>query len=98
MIFYLLLFILVINALSWILGRAVEDGLLSEYMIGNPNAHNVRISHLTFTDDTIIFCDTEEVNLRNLSLLLLCFESVSGMHINVGKCEIIFGKGRWDCS
>jgi hypothetical protein len=46
------------------------------------------VSHLLFTDDTLIFCKPK-VELRNLRCLLLCFEVVLGSKINLSKSVIV---------
>jgi hypothetical protein len=55
-------------------------------IIYNPG---LRVSHLLFVDDTLIFCDAEEEQLHNLRCLFLCFEVASGLKINLSKSEIV---------
>jgi hypothetical protein len=38
---------------------------------------------------TLIFCEPKVEQLRNLICLLLCFEAVSGLKINLSKCDIV---------
>ena len=47
------------------------------------------ISHLLYTDDTIIFCEAKEKQLLYLSWVLLWFEASSGLKINLNKSELI---------
>lgn len=47
------------------------------------------ISNLQFADDTFLFCDAEEDQLRNIKVILLCFKAVSGLRINLFKSELI---------
>jgi hypothetical protein len=47
------------------------------------------VSHLLFADDTVIFCEPNVEQVRNLRCLLLCFEAVSGLKINLFKSDII---------
>lgn len=49
----------------------------------------VNISHLLFTDDTFIFCKTNLDHLRHLHVLVLCFEAVSGLKINLAKSVLV---------
>jgi len=47
------------------------------------------VSHLLFADDTLIFCEPVIDQVRDLRCLLLCFEAVSGLRINLSKSEIV---------
>lgn len=79
-----LLFVIVMEAFSRMLEKAVEEGLIRGFTVGH-----AQISHLLFADDTLILCDANDEQLRNLRRLLLCFEAVSGLRINLGKSEAI---------
>ena len=52
-----LLFLLIMEVLSRILKKTEECGLLRGFHVGPVNSIEVRISHLLFADDTILFCD-----------------------------------------
>lgn len=43
---------------------------------------SLEVTHLQYVDDTIIFCDAEEDQLKHLRLILVLFEGISGLHIN----------------
>lgn len=44
------------------------------------------ISHLLFVDDTLIFCDVDlNEPLLLLRMILIWFETVSGLKINLGN-------------
>ena len=47
------------------------------------------ISHLLFTNDTIVFCGVLEDQLLHLSWVLFWFEASSGLKINLDKSELI---------
>jgi hypothetical protein len=46
------------------------------------------LSHLLFADYTLIFCESNLYQLRNLRRLFFCFEAVLGLKINLAKSEI----------
>ncbi|RVX10471.1 Transposon TX1 uncharacterized 149 kDa protein [Vitis vinifera] len=49
----------------------------------------VQISHLLFADDALVFCQASQDHLTYLSWLLMWFEAVSGLRINLEKSELI---------
>ena len=49
----------------------------------------VRISHLLFVDDTILFCDASRDQLLSIRLALTCFQAFTSLKVNVGKSEIV---------
>ena len=53
------------------------------------NSIGVRISHLPFADDTILFCDASRYQLLAIRLALSCFQAFTGLKVNVGKSEIV---------
>jgi hypothetical protein len=84
-----LLFVIVMEALSRIMDRAIRGGLFSGFMVGSPQNQQVLISHLLFADDTLIFCDADLSQLAHLRSVFLWFEAVSGLRINLGKSEMV---------
>jgi hypothetical protein len=47
------------------------------------------VSHLLFADHTLIFCEPIADQFRDLRCLLLCFEAVLGLRINLSKSKIV---------
>ena len=47
------------------------------------------VSHLLFADDTILFCDVEVEQILHVQMLLLCFQAVTGLKVNVLKSEMV---------
>ena len=76
------------EVLSWILKKTEDSGLLRGFHVGPINSIGVRISHLLFADDTILFCDASREQLLSIRLALSCFLAFTGLKINVGKSEI----------
>jgi hypothetical protein len=57
-------------------------------VINNHNAP-MMVSHLLFVDDTLIFCGMDCRQLFSTKYVLLCFEAMSGLKINLGKFELV---------
>lgn len=57
--------------------------------MGNVNNGFFTLSHLLFVDDTIIFCDANRGQIQTLRAILLCFEVVSSLKVNLGKSEMV---------
>ena len=47
------------------------------------------VSHLLFADDIILFCDVEVEQILHVQMLLLCFQAVTSLKVNVLKSEMI---------
>ena len=44
---------------------------------------------MLFTDDTILFCDAMVEQILHVRLLLLCFQAMTGLKVNVAKSETV---------
>jgi hypothetical protein len=84
-----LLFVLVMEALSRWMDKAVDSGYLEGFHVDNSNVSSLKVSHMLFADDTLVFCGATRDQLYHLKGVLLCFEAVSGLCINLGKSEIV---------
>ena len=49
----------------------------------------MHISHLLFANDTILFCDASRDQLLYIRMVLIFFEAITGLKVNVGKSEIV---------
>ena len=47
------------------------------------------VSHLLFTDDTLIFCDANIDQILILCMLLIWFEAMSGLKVSLGKSKLV---------
>ncbi|XP_023916416.1 uncharacterized protein LOC112028013 [Quercus suber] len=84
-----LLFILVMEALGRMLDKAVHDGHMSGFCVGREEGISLAVSHLLFADDTLIFCSADLDQVLFLRIILIWFEAVSGLKINLGKSELV---------
>ena len=83
------LFVIGMEALSQLLNRAVDGNYLSGNKIAGRDGDGYVISHLLYADDTLLFCGASKDQLKFLSWLLMWFEALSGLRINLNKSEII---------
>ena len=84
-----LLFLLLMEVLSRILKKTKENNLIRGFQVGAMNSVGVQISHLLFTDDTILFCDASREQLMSIRLALSCYQAFTGLKVYVGKSEIV---------
>ena len=86
-----LLFLLVMEVLSRILKKTEDSGLLRGFHVGPVNSIRVRISHLLFADDTILFCDASRDQLLAIRLALSCFQAFTSLKVMWGRVRL----SRW---
>ncbi|XP_028058131.1 uncharacterized protein LOC114262002 [Camellia sinensis] len=86
------LFNIVAESLNLLMSRAKEVGLIRGASIG-PN--DLRLSHIQFADDTIIFCKADWEEIIAIKRILRCFEILSGLKINFHKSQV-YGIGVQD--
>nr|CAN62253.1 hypothetical protein VITISV_030569 [Vitis vinifera] len=77
------------KVLSALLRKAADEGFISGCSFRGRGRMKLNISHLLFTDDTIILCEARKENLTFLSWILAWFEATSGLRINLAKTELI---------
>lgn len=80
------LFNMVVEGLHLMFEKALEVGLIDGICVG---MNGLKISHLQFADDTIVFCLDDVSVVANVKRILCCFELVSGLKINFSKSSII---------
>jgi hypothetical protein len=50
---------------------------------------DLMVSHSVFADDMLIFCEASLEQIQYVRLVLLCFEAVSRLKVNLGKSELV---------
>ena len=78
------LFALVMDALGRMLDKAIHKGHMSGFREGNLEGRSLVVSHLLFADDMLILCDADLDQILILCIVLIWFEVVSGLKINLG--------------
>lgn len=81
------LFIMVMEVLSKILEKAVEDGKIRLHL----KCEDPLITHLLFADDLLVFSDGTRHSLTGISSVMDDFKRISGLEMNPAKSEIFFG-------
>ena len=85
----LLLFVLVMEAVGRMLDKAVHEGRLLGFRAGDSAGRSLVVFHLLFAYDTLIFCDANIDQMLILCMMLIWFEVVSGLKVNLGKSELV---------
>ena len=83
------LFLKMMEVFSKMMKRAEGAGLLRGFRAAGRQGGGVGVSHLLFADDTILFCDANEEQILHVWMLLLCFQAVTGLKVNVLKSEMV---------
>ena len=83
------LFVIGMEALSYLLKRVVEGNFISGCRFSGRDGGDIVISHLLYVDDTILFCEANSEQLMYLRWTLIWFEAFSGLKINLNKSVII---------
>ncbi|XP_026417135.1 uncharacterized protein LOC113312610 [Papaver somniferum] len=73
------------KALTFMIRTAQEQGILSSFQV---KGGGFLVSYLQFADDTLIFLDADIEKVKNLRLILLSFEMLTGLKINFAKSQI----------
>ena len=88
------LFVLGIDILSRLINKIVEGNFLFDCKIGGVGEKELELSHLLYADDTLLFCKDNPDHLAFFGWILMWFEALSEMEINLGKSEIFPVGGR----
>ena len=77
------------EALGRMLDKAIHEGHMLGFSVGNLEGRSMVVSHLLFADDTLIFCEADLDQILILRMILIRFEAMSGLKINLGKSEFV---------
>ena len=80
------LFVIMAEVLNKMLTNATQLRFFKGLEVG---VKEVKISHLQFADDTLIFSEVEEEYLENIKRILLSFQTFSGLTMNYKKSGLI---------
>ena len=75
------------EAIGKMLDKAVLEGRLFGFNVGVSVGRSLMVSRLLFADDTLIFCDANIDHMLILHMVLIWFEAVSSLKVNLGKSE-----------
>ena len=84
----LYLFVLGMDALSHLINKVVQRNFLSGFKFGGRDEEELVLSHLFYVDDTLLFCKANSDQMAHLVWILMWFEALSGLRINLSKSEI----------
>ena len=62
--------------------------------MGSSEPNQVNVSHLLFEDDTLVFCGANASQIRHIEALLVCFEAVAGLKVNLSKSALVLVSSR----
>jgi len=80
------LFLLMAEVLNKMFSNAVESGQLRGLKIG---VNEVLLSHLQFADDTLLFSEADQQQLKLIKSLLFSFQALSGLAVNYSKSALV---------
>ena len=83
------LFVLGMEAFSFLVDRAVEEDFIFGYKFKGRNGIERHITHLLFADNTLVFCKDIDDQMTYLSWILAWFEALSGLRINLDKSSLL---------
>ncbi|GKU98532.1 hypothetical protein SLEP1_g11525 [Rubroshorea leprosula] len=80
------LFLIIAEGLNGLVSNATQKGLLKRVEVGSKG---LKLSHLQFADDTILFGEATEENVLAMKGILRAFEIVSRLKVNVNKSQLM---------
>ena len=83
-----MLFLIMMEVFSRMLRRVEGAGLIRGFKVEGRRGGGECVTHLLFVND-ILFCDTDVKQILHIRLLLLSFQAVTGLKVNVHKSEMV---------
>ena len=77
------------EVLSRLLKRTEDGGFLCGFQAGSHRQGGLKITHILFADDIILFCDALREHLLYIRMVLIFFEAIMDLRVNSGKSEIV---------
>ncbi|CAN1127629.1 LINE-1 reverse transcriptase homolog [Linum perenne] len=81
------LFIVVMEVLSGILNILQDEGHITGFCM-NEDRGIGKVNHILYADDAIVFCEASGLQLRYVMAALICFETISGLKVNLHKSSL----------
>ena len=74
---------------SRMLRRVEGASLICGFKVEGRRGDGECVTHLLFADDTILFCNVDVEQILHIRVLLLSFQAVTGLKVNVHKSEMV---------
>jgi len=73
-----------------ILNKMMQKAASMELVRGlNIGTDAIQLTHLQFADDTIVFCEAKEENVKAIKGIFLSFQAFSGLCVNYTKSGLL---------
>lgn len=82
------LFIVEMEALNRMLVKVREHNLFQDLSVGKGDVRE-EVTHFFFTDDVLLFCEPEKKALLSIRCVLMGFQVVLRLNINLTKLELV---------
>ena len=79
----LMLFLVMMEVFSRMMKRVEGAGLLHGFRADGRQGGEQCVLHLLFVDDMILFCNVDVEQILHVRMLLLCFQAVTRLKVNV---------------
>ena len=84
-----MLFLIMMEVFSRMLRRVEGARLIRGFKVEGRRGGGECVTHLLFADDTILRCDVDVEQILHIRLLLLSFQAVTCLKVNVHKSEMV---------
>lgn len=81
--------VIAVEGFSILINKTVECGYLLGFKSKGGGREKMLSSHLLFADEALVFCGDFTNQMVHLKSILILFEALSGLCINLKKSEII---------